>query len=278
MSGKFIDRWDDTYEFIWEPLGNIPKAPFDLFAELYRAASVNTIKKKRDHALFVQIVNNPDIAYDAFHQINGESFGGENQLVKFLEDAFDAVEEFGISKLTSTYTKSISSFIQRFNLRYRLVHPFSLRVQLPWLFADVYSELHVLNKKNKHLDDRMNDFEEAFNQFVRTRRKRDLTTSILKATLYAESVATETTGESAKSLGKMKNTITDLGVWPHKTLPEALNRIYGFCSDYPGIRHSTNTSGMLRELNAKDTILVSALLFTFSSFIHTELNVSKVLK
>jgi hypothetical protein len=59
--------------------------------------------------------------------------------------------------------------------------------------------------------------------------------------------------------GTLGDLAKELRVWPHATLKEALLKLHGFCSDYPSIRHSGNRNAALRELTAKDGILISAL-------------------
>jgi len=68
-----------------------------------------------------------------------------------------------------------------------------------------------------------------------------------------------------------------LSCWPHNTLKEALKKLYGFCSNYPGIRHGGNPNGQLRSLDEKDAILICLLLMAFSGYLTDEVNVQKIL-
>jgi hypothetical protein len=67
-------------------------------------------------------------------------------------------------------------------------------------------------------------------------------------------------------------------VLPHPldTPEEAVKKIYGFCSDYPGIRHSGNPGGQLRELEVKDSIIVPLMLLTASGYFLTWQDISKI--
>ncbi|MBK9137428.1 MAG: hypothetical protein IPM17_01465 [Verrucomicrobia bacterium] len=42
---------------------------------------------------------------------------------------------------------------------------------------------------------------------------------------------------------------------------------YGFCSDYPNIRHAGNPKGVLRPLAARDATGLSVLLLAFSGYL-----------
>jgi hypothetical protein len=46
-----------------------------------------------------------------------------------------------------------------------------------------------------------------------------------------------------------------------------LGNLYGFCSNYPGIRHAGNPAGVLRELATRDVTLASLLLLSFSGYL-----------
>lgn len=274
MIGRLIDRWADTWPDIWEPLGEHPDAPLDLYNELFRAA-VENFRRKPTYDALSQISSDPQQALAAFRAVQARDFKDETALVELFEDVHDILEEFDVDGLVPRYVELLESFLARYNLRYRLVQPFNLRVQLPWLYADIYTELCRLNQGDSHLNDLMEDFEDAFDLFVRTKKRRDLTTSIAKASNYAEGIAATMSGSNSGSLGKM---LESMNVWPHKTIQDSIDKLYGFCSDYPGIRHAGSRDGRLRKLNAKDTLLVSALLMAYSGYMHRDVDVGRLLK
>ncbi len=47
----------------------------------------------------------------------------------------------------------------------------------------------------------------------------------------------------------------------------ALGSLYGFCSDYPGIRHAGNPASIRRDLATRDMTLASLLLLSFSGYL-----------
>jgi hypothetical protein len=274
MIGRLIDRWEYTWADIWEPLGSSPDAPIDLYNELFRTV-LEKLRGKPTYDELSLVGSDPQLALEAFQQIKGKDFKNEVEVVAFLEDAYEALEEFGQAPLTQAYVDLIRDFLQLYNLRYRLVEPFGLRVQFPWLYADVYSNLCQLNESDPHLLELMAEFEEAFDTFVRSKRHRDLRTSISKASNYAEGIASVAVGTNGGTLGKL---VDQLEVWPHDKVRESVKNLYHFCSDYPGIRHAGNKTSKLRDLDAKDTILMSALLMTFSSYMQTGIDMGRLLK
>ncbi|MDI6789809.1 MAG: hypothetical protein QME44_03865 [Thermodesulfobacteriota bacterium] len=272
MSGSLRNHWEYTPEEIWEPLAAHDNAPPDLFNDLYEAAEKFLALPTQD-ALFEEIQNDADKAHDAFCALNGTDFRDETAIVEFLEAAFDVIVDYDIPGEPEIFKQLLRQFISKYNLRYRLDDPFKLRFLLPWSFANLYSELQRLNSTNGHLTGLLQDFEHAFDRYARTQDAADLKTCIAKASNYTEGLASTTYGNPG-TLGALCNQIGD---WPHDKVKEALQSLYKFCSDYPGIRHAGSPSGMLRPLSSKDSTLVCLLLLGFTGYLSPLLDERSVL-
>lgn len=100
--------------------------------------------------------------------------------------------------------------------------------------------------------------------------------TIAKASNYAEGLASVAAGIPAagNTLGALCNQVGD---WPHDQVKEALQKLYKFCSDYPGIRHAGNPAGVLRDLTTRDMTLASLLLLSFSGYLSPTLDEQVVL-
>jgi hypothetical protein len=160
------------------------------------------------------------------------------------------------------------AFVRKYNLRYRIAKPFRLHLLLPGVFDGLYAELGRLNQRNPHLAALMDDFEHSFGTYFRSQQHTDLKTCISKATMYAEAAAALSVHADGGTLGDLCDQIT---CWPHKTVKECLKKLYGFCSDYPGIRHPGHPKGQLRDLESRDAILICLLLLSFSGYLTSEL-------
>ena len=250
MIGNLRERWEYTWADIWEPLGNLPRAPFDLYIQLYRT-SVDYFRRKPPYQDLEVIVNNPVVALDSFRALHGKQFKDEMSIVQFLERAHEVINEIGSRILLRRYGQYVKSFLEKYNLRYEIVDPFALRVRLPALYGDIYEQLRQVNTTNPHLLHLMTDFEISFSDFVRTRTQRDLRTSLARASNYAEGIASVTLNLPGGTLGSMCD---QLAVWPHNAVRDAVKKLYQFCSDYPAIRHAGNPNNCLRDLEVKDTI------------------------
>lgn len=270
MIGNIRERWEFTWAEIWEPLGSLPQAPRDLYIQLYRT-SVNYFRRRPNNQELAEIVNTPEVALLAFQSIRGSQFRDEISAVQFLERAYELTLEIGSRILTRRYTEYVSKFLKKYNLRYETAEPFSLRVRLPAVYGDIYEELRQVNETNPHLSQLMTDFEMSFSDFVRTRTQRDLRTSLAKASNYAEGIAGVSLNVQGGTLGHLCN---QLQTFPHIAVRDAVKNLYQFCSDYPAIRHAGNPNNKLRDLEIKDTIIVSALFIAASGYLHHQVSLS----
>jgi hypothetical protein len=275
MIGNLRERWEYTWADIWEPLGNLSQAPLDLYVQLYRT-SLEYFRRRPNDQELAEIVNSPEIAFSAFQSIQGRQFRDEMAVVQFLERAHGLIADFGSRILVRRYVEYVSKFLQKYNLRYETASPFSLRVRLPAVYGDIYEQLRRVNTTNPHLVSLMNEFEIAFSDFVRTRSSRDLTLSIMRASNYAEGIALVSLNQQQGTFGQLCD---QLAVWPHPYMKDAVKKLYHFCSDYPGIRHggALNNPNRLRDLEIKDTIIVSSLFFAASGYLHQQVSLNEVL-
>jgi hypothetical protein len=145
--------------------------------------------------------------------------------------------------------------------------------QRPGVFASFYAEMARLHATDAHLGGLMSDFEQAFGSYVRSKQAHDLKTCISKASMYAEGLAAKTHGQSG-TLGALCD---GLNCWPHATVRDSLKKLYGFCSDYPGIRHAGTPASKLRELECRDAIVLSMLLVSFSGYLSDEVRIEDIL-
>jgi hypothetical protein len=137
----------------------------------------------------------------------------------------------------------------------------------------MYTEIQRINSSSPHLIGLLDDFEKAFDRYARTQDPTDLKTCIGKASNYAEGLASATYG-TPNTLGFICNQLTD---WPHDKVKEALQHLYKFCSDYPGIRHAGNPAGVRRALATRDLTMASMLIMSFSGYLSPQFDERAVL-
>jgi hypothetical protein len=72
--------------------------------------------------------------------------------------------------------------------------------------------------------------------------------------------------------GTLGDICGQISSWPHATIREALKRLYGFRSDYPGLGHAGNPASVLRELDAREIIAIGVVLAGFVPYLTDQLN------
>lgn len=281
MSGSLSQAWEYLNAELWEPLANYSAkaaaAPPDLFSDLFAEANDHlAVPQEEKGPRFLSIRNDAAAARVEFLALRGTDFTSESAIVRFLEAAQAVVVDYEIPGFEELYRRLIRDVLRKFNLRYRLDEPFILRFLLPGSFTNLYTELHRLDVGNGHLAGLLTDFEKAFDRYARTQDPTDLKTCIGKASNYAEGLASVAAGIPAagNTLGALCNQIGD---WPHDQMKEALQKLYKFCSDYPGIRHAGNPAGVRRDLATRDMTLASLLLLSFSGYLVPSLDQQAVL-
>jgi hypothetical protein len=276
MSGTLRQAWDYFTADLWEPLADYSAkdavAPSGLFGDLFESADYYLSPHPAGTEL-EEARNNTDKARQRFLALKGTDFTSESAIVHFLEEVRNVIADYEITGYEDFYRRLLRDILHKYNLRYRLDDPFILRFLLPGSFTNLYAELHRLNIGNGHLAGLLTDFEKAFDRYARTQDPTDLKTCIGNASKYVEGLAGTTCGKSG-SLGDLCKEIKD---WPHSAVQAALTKLYGFCSDYPGIRHAGNPAGVRRDLNARDVTLASLLLLSFSGYLSQDIDEQVIL-
>ena len=278
MRGEFIGVWSETWREIWLPLIDHDDVPEDIFCELYRELAGNP---KKPGALGVtpslevlaDIIDNPAQSREAFEKTGANEFAGERALVTFVEAAHSALEELAGDELSNRYFNLLAGFVDKFSLRYDLRRPCTLCPTLPGVFASLVRDLRVLTGQDAHLDALMKEFENAVRDLRHDCADGRIKTCIQKQVNLLEAIGRTTPGVTGTTLGVICNQV---GTWPHDKLKEAMKNLYGFASDYPGIRHSGTPANALRAVDMRDMVAISILLAGFTPYLAAQLNADSV--
>jgi hypothetical protein len=278
MRGELIGVWSETWREIWLPLIDQPLRengeglPEDIFCELYRelAKALKVVPSVQDLA---DIVDSPLQSRDAFEKATAGNLAGESPLVAFFEAVHEALEEFGGDELTNRYFNLLAAFIEKFSLRYDLRRPCVLCPTLSGVFASLIRDLRALTSQDPHLDQLMKDYEDAVRDLRFGCTDGRIKTCIGKQFMLLEAIGALDPGVTKNTLGEMCDQVTS---WPHPTLKEALKKLYGFASDYPGIRHGSRAKGALRAIDMRDLVAMSILLTGFTPYLERRLSADAI--
>ena len=268
MRGEVIGVWSETWREIWSKLAKHPDAPKDLFCELYREL-IEAFETQPDNLALANIVDKPEQARTAFRKTKAAVFRGEVAVLEFFERAHGVVADLGNNPLANRYFSLTEAFLGKYSLRYDLRHPFSLNPTLPGVFARLIRELKEATSQDVELDPLMVEFEEAIRDLRADQSSGKIKTCIQKQVNLLEAIGQRCPGVTQNTLSGI---CEQVGTWPHKKVKDAMKNIYGFASDYPGIRHGGTPANSLRNIEMRDLVAISILLAGFSPYLTNLIN------
>lgn len=263
MHGEFISVWPDSWREVWDPLIYSDGVPADIGCELYRGL-VEAFRDKPSGEHLADIVDDPHQGLDAFRAVASQQFSGERQLAAFFESAHGILDDFDVEGLSDRYFELLQKFIAKYSLRYDLRPPCVLCPTIPGVFSGLMRDLKEAAAHDNHLAALLHDLEESFRDLRLDASSGRIKTSIQKHVNMLEALGRGCSGVDAGQLGAM---CTQIGSWPHPAIGKALSAVYGFASDYPGIRHAGNPNSALREVEMRDLIAVLIVLTGFSPYL-----------
>ena len=278
MRGELIGVWAETWREIWLPLIEQPLGEDDeglqedIFCELYRALAP-ALSSRPSVENLADIIDNPVQSREAFEATTANDLASERVLVDFFEAAHDALEELGGDELTNRYFNLLAAFIDKFSLRYDLRRPCVLCPTLPGVFASLVRDLRALASQDLHLDRLMKEYEDALRDLRFGCTDGRIKTCIGKQFMVLEAIGALDPGVTKNTLGDM---CEQLNSWPHPTIKEALKKLYGFASNYPGIRHGSPAKGALRTIEMRDMVAMSILLTGFTPYLERRLSADAI--
>jgi hypothetical protein len=136
------------------------------------------------------------------------------------------------------------------------------------MFTSLVRDLRALTSQDAHLDALMKDYEDAIRDLRFGCTDSRIRTCIGKQFMLLEGIGAVAPGVTKGTLGDMCD---QLRSWPHSTIKEALKKLDGFASNYPGIRHGTSAQGALRTIEMRDMVAMSVLLTGFIPYLEARL-------
>jgi len=267
MRGEFTAVWSETWDAIWLPLADSEAAPPDMFCELYRELA-NAFAESPSIEALADVIDNQQQSREAFEASGAAQFASEKALVRFFEAAHGVLDDLQGDELTNRYFNLLADFIERYSLGYSLRRPCALSPTLPGMFADVASSLKRLASRDVHLASLYRAHEEALRDLRFGATEERIKTCISKQINLMEAIAATSNEVTKLTLGDMCD---QLQSWPHATIREALKKLYGFASNYPGIRHAGNPAGQLRGIEPRDLAALSILFLGYAPYLTSAL-------
>jgi hypothetical protein len=268
VHGEFISVWSETWREIWECFATNEVAPDDLFCELYRDLAAAFRFTPTVEAL-ADIIDDPLQSKDAFESTKASQMRGERALVRFLENAHGILEDLGGDPLSNQYFNLLSAFIEKYSLRYDLRRPCMLCPTLPGMFVSLVRDLRAVTSQDAHLGSLMRDFESSIRDLRTDCSETRIKTCIQKQVNLLEALGRACPGVTNTTLGAICDQV---GTWPHHKIRDSMKSLYGFASDYPGIRHSGTPANAIRIIDMRDMVAMCILLAGFTPYLSGQLD------
>ncbi|WP_296226655.1 hypothetical protein [Ralstonia sp. UBA689] len=224
-------------------------------------------------AALADLINDPHACRTLFATAPAGSIADEAALLAFLQEAHTTVGELGGEPLANAYFQLLAGLVDTYNLRYELRRPCVLTLSLPGLFGCLVQTLREQAGQDLHLAMLMRDFDHAFRDVHAEASDSRIKTCMQKQINLVEALTRHSTGMTERSLGLACNQVAH---WPHGKVKEAMQNLYAFASDYPGIRHSGTPRNARRTINLRDMIAMSILLVGFTPYLADGFDASRV--
>ncbi|MFH1007979.1 MAG: hypothetical protein V1800_10845 [Candidatus Latescibacterota bacterium] len=191
----------------------------------------------------------------------------------FFEKTHDVLDDLVGDTFANLYFNLLTTFINKFSLRYDLRRPCTLCPTLPGIFASLVRNLRAVTNQDAHLDSLMKEFENAIRDLRTDCSDGRIKTCIHKQVNLLEAIGRTCPGVTETKLGGICN---QLDTWPHAAIKASLKNLYGFASDYPGIRHGGTPASAIRDIEMRDMVAMSILLTGFIPYLSDQINANLV--
>jgi hypothetical protein len=283
MLGELGQVWPSTWVEIWVPLLQHPEYGNDLARDLFRehvpspgrARPAADLSQGELSALNAAIrvheerAASAEKARAALKRTWFKKPTDESAAIRFLEKSYSIFEEYGDGNFTNNYFNRVDQFLKRYSLRYDLRRPLTLHPTLAGIFASLIKELRSMSLEDGHLSTLLTEFENSVRDLRSDLSQARIKTCLQKQFNLLEAIGRTFPGVTRQTLGDMCGQISS---WPHATVRDALKRLYGFRSDYPGLGHAGNPEGVLRDLDARDIVAIGVMLAGFVPYLSDRLN------
>jgi hypothetical protein len=303
MNGELLPVWQRTWREIWLRLVNSRRAPEDLFIELVSGlasppqqpaspepplpqafdvngelvdhaalqarsryeAAMRIYTERRDR--YETALNSEAQAKIFFRELLLE-IDTEAGAVRFLETAYVVLVSNGNPTLRDRFRQLVTEFVFGYNLRYEIRPDFSLHATISGVFAKLVAEVRTIAESNAHLRNLLSEFEESFADLKSSQTQARMKTCLQKQFNLLEALGASCPNVTGTTLGAICNELD----FPHATIKAVGEKLYGFGSNYPGLRHAGNAAGALRPLDMRDFISLSLMLVSFTPYVTPGLN------
>lgn len=246
----------------------------EVIAQALSDIAADPVKRMKAFERIIEnIINDKVKSRETFERTQANDLAGERTLVDFLETAHGILDDVAGDALANHYFNLLAKFIDKFSLRYDLRRPCILCPTLPGVFANLIRDLRTVTSRDAHLDSLMKDFENAIRDLRMDSSDGRIKTCIQKQVNLLEALGQNCPGVTKDTLEAICGQV---GTWPHEKVREAMENLYKFTCNYPGIRHGGTPASALCPIEMRDMIAMCILLVGFSPYLTDQLDANLV--
>lgn len=211
-----------------------------------------------------------NFACSELESLRSVDFISEVAAVRTVSAVRDLLDEYDDTNI-STYRARLSTFVERYSLRYYVTSTTDLRVTLPGLSTSCFYEFRKICSSSNVLRAHLDSLEHALADSVENPIPMRIENTLNKLFILMEAVASnhpDAQGVTERTFGKLCQGIKS---WPHASVREAAENFYKFACDYPGIRHAGTPGSAKRPLEAKDLVAMCTAMLGLLAYLHKEI-------
>lgn len=204
-----------------------------------------------------------ELAAKAFFRRKLAAVSTEADAIHMIESVHRALSSRVSAASAERFHDLVHQFLIQFNIRYEVRRPFALHATMSGVFSMLLSEIKLIANADVHVAALVREFEEAYADLKSSRSQARIKTCLQKQFNLLEGLGRGCPNVTASTLGAICNQLD----WPHEKVKEAGKNLYGFGSDYPGVRHAGTPANALRDLNMTDFISISLMLASLAPYL-----------
>jgi hypothetical protein len=269
---------------VWEPLAASDHAPDELAGEIFRAiaSQFDRYRSRSDDldavearatvvSQMAEAIEDSSEALVLLAAIEGGDFSSEAAVVAAVSGVVEIFDDYEDDRLRKTYVDLVRAFIGRYSLRYAVDPSGALWLSWTGMATALFHEVREHAHAEEATRCRFEDFEMALAECVANPRTDKIETVLSKQMNLLEACGVRHPSTTQRTLGRICD---ELDTWPHEKLKEVAKALYGFASDYPGVRHGGTYEAAHRELDLGDLAAFATSLLGLSVYLNDDIRPS----
>ncbi len=269
---------------VWEPLAAGASTPDELPGEVYRtiasqferyrSKSVQPLDVERRGAIESQMAEAIADGAEALvllAAVESGDFSSEAAAVAAVSGVVDVFDDYEDDTLRGRYVVLLREFVSRYSLRYGVDPSGALWLSWTGMATALFHEVRAHAQADDATRSRFDDFEMSLAECVANPRTDKIETVLSKQMNLLEACGVRHPDTTQRTLGKICD---ELETWPHDKLKEVTKALYGFASDYPGVRHGGTYEAAHRDLDLGDLAAFASALLGLSVYLNDEIRPS----